>query len=192
MQHSVLAVYTVSVSNIDMPEPIPYKDVLAANVRAARARADISQAACAARMKNLGFTHVYGATIGAIERGERVLGAVEVAGLSLCLGTTVSALMLAPLEAGPSVVVFPNGERVPAQRLAIVDDSVSWNGDDIKIAPPTEIYRPADLLATMHAVQEQLRRAAAGEPQPGPQPGDLDAEDLPPGWRSEGEDQEGD
>jgi hypothetical protein len=159
-----------------MPEPIAYKDVLAGNIRAARARADLSQAALAARMKALGFTQIYGATIGAIERSARTLGAVEIAGISLCLNTTVSALMLPTLEAG-STVIFPNGDRVPSQRLAIIDDSVSWDGNTPKITPPTETYRPADVIAAIHATLQAVRESSALAPPP---PNDQGAADIRP------------
>ena len=171
-----------------MPEPIAYKDVLAGNIRAARAREDLSQAALAARMKALGFTQIYGATIGAIERGERVLGAVEVAGLSLCLNTTPAALILPTSEYGP-FVIFPGGAHVPSQRLWVIDDSVSWDGSDLKITPPTVQYRPIDLAlanepdprvrAGIRALADQLRRDAPGEYAP-PQPGDQGAADIRP------------
>ncbi len=174
-----------------MPEPTTYEAVLGGNIRAARGRANLSQAAVAARMKALGFTQIYGATIGAIERGERVLGALEVAGLSLCLNTTISALMLPTQEYGP-FVIFPGGQRVPAQRLWVIDDSVNWDDSDLKITPPTVQYRPIDLAlaqepdprvrAEIRALADQLRREAPGELAP-LQPGDKIAEDLPAGWR---------
>jgi hypothetical protein len=159
-----------------MPEPKAYKDVLAGNIRAARARANLSQAALAARMKALGFTQIYGATIGAIERADRTLGAVEVAGISLCLNTTVSALMLPTLEAG-STVIFPNGDRVPSQRLAIIDDSVSWDGNTPKITAPSETYRPADVIAAIHATLQAVREPSALPP---PHPDDLGPADIRP------------
>jgi hypothetical protein len=165
-----------------MPEPTTYDKVLASNIRAARGRADISQAACAARMKALGFTQIYGATIGAIERGDRRVTAWEVVGLALCLETTPDVLVLPP----PEVRQVRFGEHlIPAQRLSIVDDSVSWAGSDLKVTPSTEVYRPADLRQAVWAMREELRRLEAGETTLAPmQPGDLAAEDLPTGWRA--------
>jgi len=153
----------MSVSNCVVAEPTPYGKVIAGNVRAARARADISQAACAKRMQRLGFTQVHAQTVGAIERAERRLTAEEIAGLSLVLGTTVAGLVLPPPEVGP-FVVFPSGERVPAQRLSIVDDSVTWDGDTIRVTPPAVAYRPIDQrLAAMQDPGERARLAEYAE-----------------------------
>ena len=87
--------------------------------------------------------------------------------------------------AGQALVTF--GEHaVPVQRLSIVDDSVSWDGDDLKVTPPSMTYRPIDLRlakepdprvrAGLEALRDQLHQ----------EPGDRDAEgaeDLPAGWR---------
>ena len=67
--------------------------LLAANVRAARARARLSQAATAERMQALGFTNWYAQTMGQIEREERQLLASEVHGLAMVLETSTGSLM---------------------------------------------------------------------------------------------------
>jgi hypothetical protein len=71
---------------------------------------------------------------------------------------------------------------------------VNWDGDNLTVTPPTVQFRPLDLRmareqdprirAGVYRLLEQPEQEAAGEStlQP-PQPGDLDAEDLPPGWR---------
>ena len=138
-----------------------YEQVLAANVRAQRARADVTQQSLAARMRQLGCRWHY-QTVGAVERGERPLSAYEVPALAACLGTTPDALILPP----PDVPLVRFGDQViPSQRLSIIDDSVSWDGDGIKVTPSTETYRPADLRAAVLAVREELRRQGGGEGQ---------------------------
>jgi hypothetical protein len=118
-------------------------------------------------------------TVGNVERGERPLSAYELAALAAVLGTTAEVLLLPP----PDVQLVAFGEQVlPSQRLAALDDSVSWDGDDIKVTAPTEVYRPVDqrrqALAAMEAALEQLRQSEAGEyTLAPPQPGDLDAVD---------------
>jgi transcriptional regulator with XRE-family HTH domain len=173
-----------------MPEPTTYDKVLAGNIRAARGRANLSQAEVAARMKALGFTQVYGATIGAIERADRRATASEIAGLALCFETTPSALVRPPL-AEVRQVRFGD-HLIPAQRLWDLDDSVTWDGNDLKITPPTVQHRPVDLAladeqdprirAVIKAFADELHRREPGEYAP-LQPDDQTALDLPAGWR---------
>jgi hypothetical protein len=147
------------VQHDDVPQPADYSEILAANVRAARARADETQSAVAKRMRLLGARWHF-QTVGAVERGERPLSAFEVGALALVLQTTPDVLYLPPQNAAQ--VAFGD-QVVPAQRLSIVDDSVSWDGDDLKITPPTEHYRPADLRAALLAVRDQMREPEPGE-----------------------------
>jgi len=140
-------------------QPAAYGEILAANVRAARARADLTQSAVAKRMRQLGARWHF-QTVGAVERGERPLSAYEVPALACVLGITPDVLYLPP--AGMPLVAFGD-QAVPAQRLSIVDDSVSWDGDDISVSAPTETYRPADVRAVVHAIREELRRHPGGE-----------------------------
>jgi hypothetical protein len=78
------------------------------------------------------------------------------AGLALALETTPDVLALPP--PGMASVQFGD-QRIPAQRLSIVDDSVSWDDDDtIRVAPPTTQYRPGDLRAVVDAVRAELQR----------------------------------
>jgi hypothetical protein len=77
--------------------------------------------------------------------------------------------------------------------VATADGTTSWDGDRLKLAPSAEPGPLIDALiaerrreaAALEAYREKLRRAAPGEstPLPPPLPEDLDAEDLPPGWR---------
>jgi transcriptional regulator with XRE-family HTH domain len=144
-------------------QPVPYGEILAANVRAQRARTGLTQQALAKRMRQLGARWHF-QTVGAVERGERPLSAYEVPALAFALWTTLDVLMLPP----PDVQLVTFGDQpVPSQRLSIVDDSVSWDGDDIKITPPTVQYRPGDLRIVVDAVREQLRRQGGGEDEEG-------------------------
>jgi hypothetical protein len=126
-------------------------------------------------------------TVGNVERGERPLSAYELAALAAVLGTTPEVLLLPPSDV--QLVAF--GEQVlPSQRLAALDDSVSWDGDDIKVTAPTEIYRPAELrreaITAMEAALEKIRQVEAGEATwAPPQPGDRGAADIRPYRRGE-------
>jgi 8-oxo-dGTP pyrophosphatase MutT (NUDIX family)/transcriptional regulator with XRE-family HTH domain len=156
----------------DVAQAEDYGGLVAANIRAARARLGITQAQLAARMRDLGHDW-YQQTAGATERGDRRATAEEIAALALCLDTLPDVLTLPP----PNVAVVLFGEkRIPAQRLSIVDDSVSWDGDDIKISRPSMTYRPYELRAAAHEAREELRRQAGGATslEPG-----ADAEDIP-------------
>ena len=105
-------------------------------------------------------------TVGAVERGARPLSEYEVSALGLALMTTRDVLALPP----PNVALVRFGEQqIPAQRLSIIDDSVSWDGDDIKVTPPTVQYRGIELRlakeqdaqtrAAIEAYRWELRRA---------------------------------
>ena len=90
----------------------------------------------------------------------------------MCLDTLPDVLTLPP----PNVAFVLFGEkRIPAQRLSIVDDSVSWDGDGIKISRPSMAYRPYELRAAMHEAREELRRQAGGTAS---QENGPDAEDI--------------
>lgn len=87
--------------------------------------------------------------------------------------TSCAALMLrwSRWTSGQALVAF--GEYVvPSQRLSVVDDSVQWggqDGEDIKINPPSVVYRDFELRmakeqdlqvrAGLEAVREELRQA---------------------------------
>jgi transcriptional regulator with XRE-family HTH domain len=67
--------------------------VLAANIRAERARACLSQMTLAELMREVGFGHWLHQTVGASERGERRVTAEEVLGLAKVLGVPAGTLM---------------------------------------------------------------------------------------------------
>lgn len=131
-------------------------------------------------MRQLGHDW-YQQTAGATERGDRRATAEEIAALAFCLDTTIDVLILPP--PGVAVVLFGD-ERIPAQRLSIVDDSVSWDGDQIKVSRPSVTYRPYELRAAVHETREEIRRQADAGPQEGEAPGAWTA-DVP---RSPGKD----
>lgn len=164
----------------DVAQAEDYGALVAANIRAARARLGITQARLAERMRQLGHDW-YQQTAGATERGDRRATAEEIAALAFCLDTTPDVLMLPP----PSVAVVLFGEeRIPAQRLAIVDDSVSWDGDEIKISRPSVTYRPYELRTAVLEAREEIRRHAdagsrEGEP-PQTEAPETWAEDIAP------------
>jgi 8-oxo-dGTP diphosphatase len=99
-------------------------------------------------------------TVGAVERGERPLSAYELPALAIALQTSTDVLTLP----APDVREVRFGDQVvPAQRLTFVDDSVSWDGDTIRVAPSAAQYRPLDQrLAALQARDPQLAARLAG------------------------------
>lgn len=129
-----------------------------ANIRAARARLGLTQASVSRRMNQLGFSW-YAQTCGLVERNQRPLLASELNALALCLETTPDVLFLPP----PNVAQVAFGDQaIPAQRLSVIDDSTSWDGDQLKVTPPTVRYRPGELRQVVDAVREELHRQAGG------------------------------
>lgn len=129
------------------------------NVRAQRARLGLTQASVSKRMNQLGYTW-YPQTVGLVERNQRPLFADEMVALALCLQTTPDVLYGPPGDV--SVVIFGD-QQIPAQRLKIIDDSVSWDGDMLKVSVPTVQYRPTEIVMAVHEAREQLRQAQPPE-----------------------------
>jgi transcriptional regulator with XRE-family HTH domain len=73
--------------------PAEYDDLLAANLRAERARIHLDQASVVEQMRGLGFTTWHRQTLGNVERGGRRLLASEIFGLAMVLNTSVRSLM---------------------------------------------------------------------------------------------------
>src|SRR5208282_3943125 len=136
-------------------QPNDYADVLAANVRRARAGADLTQTSLAKRMRQLGCKWHF-QTVGAVERGDRGVSAYEVAALAISTGTTPEVIMLPP--SSEAEVAFA-GHVVPRQRLSIVDDSITWDGNELKVTRPSVVYRPAEIREAVHAMREELQPA---------------------------------
>jgi transcriptional regulator with XRE-family HTH domain len=110
-------------------QPVDITALARANIRAARARLGLTQASVAKRMQQLGYSW-YPQTAGLVERNKRPLLADELAALAMVFGTTFDVLALPP----PDVAQVAFGEQViPAQRLSIIDDSVTWDGDVLKV-----------------------------------------------------------
>ena len=110
---------------------LSYDEVLAASLRAARARAGLDQAVIVERMRALGYTTWHRQTMGKIERGDRRLLAAEVMALAWALGVTIFELMKPAESACP--VEFPSGERIAAHSVAASlgaynDGAVTWDG----------------------------------------------------------------
>jgi transcriptional regulator with XRE-family HTH domain len=109
----------------------PYADVLARNVRAARARARIGQAEVAAVMSKMGFGAWVRQTVTKVERGERRLTAEEVLGLSIALRTTIAALMMPQNE--DNGIMLPSGYILPGSSVQASVSGYSpaaWPKDD--------------------------------------------------------------
>jgi 8-oxo-dGTP pyrophosphatase MutT (NUDIX family)/transcriptional regulator with XRE-family HTH domain len=118
--------------------PDAYDAVLAANIRAARARAGLQQEPLAARMRALGFAAWQRQTVASIEKGRRRVTAEEVFGLALALETTMPALQ-SPSDPD-SQVALPSSDVLPAVSVvrlaghgglarALNDRAVRWDGD---------------------------------------------------------------
>jgi transcriptional regulator with XRE-family HTH domain len=138
-------------------------EVLAANVRAYRARADVTQQSLAGRMRQLGCRWHY-QTVGAVERGERPLSAQEIPALAMALGCGIEELMMPP----PKVQEVIFGDQVvPASRLSHIDGSVGWDADNrISVVPePMGRYIPEQLAAITRALADlEGKSEAAGRP----------------------------
>ena len=125
--------------DVDVAETTDYGEIIASNVRAARARRNITQSSLARRMKALGYRWHF-QTVGAVERGERRLAADEVLALSLALETTMDDLWLPPIDG--QWVVLPGGQVIglPAnRRLPYPPEWASaWDGDESKLTAGPE------------------------------------------------------
>ena len=137
-----------------------YGAVLAANVRAIRARKRLDRSAIADRMKALGHSNWYPATVGKVERGDRRLLAEELLTLAIVMDTTVGLLTTVQDEDGP--VELPSGLTVPARRTLLNDGSVEWRENKPVLASPTGRQEAARAYAaaTARDVQRMQERGA--------------------------------
>jgi len=76
--------------------PAAIQRAIAANIRAERARARLSQQSVADAMQQRGFTYWHQQTTGATERGERRITADELTALAGVLGTAPETLWRVP------------------------------------------------------------------------------------------------
>ena len=113
-----------------MPPAPSYADLLARNLRAARAAARISQAEIAERMNSLGFREWRRQTVARVEKAERKMSAEELFWLSYVLSASVMRLM-SPTE-DDHWVAAPNGRTIHAQHAAqrmrsTGDGAIRWD-----------------------------------------------------------------
>jgi|ERR1022692_3050725 transcriptional regulator with XRE-family HTH domain len=102
-----------------------YEEILGRNISAARGRVQLSQAAVAARMRELGFDW-HQQTAGAIEKAKRRVTAGEIFGLAWALETSISALMK-PTD-DDEFVALPSGQAISAVSVQrSVCDGRAWN-----------------------------------------------------------------
>ena len=131
-----------------MPPAPSYADLIARNLRAARAEADVSQGEVHKRMRDLGFTKWQPSTMSLAERGKRRLMAEEIFALAYVLDVTVTRLM-SPTE-DDHWVAFPSGKAIHAaharQRVRSTgDDAIRWTDDDRAVfMPDVQRWEPAD------------------------------------------------
>jgi transcriptional regulator with XRE-family HTH domain len=122
-----------------------YEQLFAANMRAARARAGISQATLAKRMKRLGFGSWSSGKASECERGTRAVVVAELLALSVSLECTLRDLVG---EAAPDArISFPevlweiSGTHVRNSGYGWNDYSVTWTDEDhVAIVTPANMY----------------------------------------------------
>jgi transcriptional regulator with XRE-family HTH domain len=119
-----------------------YGDVIAANLRAARARARLSQTAVAARLQRLGYTSWDSSKVSRAERNGVAVLASELLALAVALESTVGEL--AGVNAPPDAIVeFPDpdfwlsGVNVRNSVYNFRDEAVKWDRDYPVITPHT-------------------------------------------------------
>jgi transcriptional regulator with XRE-family HTH domain len=132
VQSWLIASYNGFVHDCDVTaQPVDYGEIIASNVRAARARRNITQSSVARRMKALGYRWHF-QTVGAVERGERHLLAEELLALSLTLGTPLDDLLLPPVDGqyarlpAGRLIGLPASRRMPNP----ADWESAWDGDE--------------------------------------------------------------
>jgi transcriptional regulator with XRE-family HTH domain len=106
---------------------IPYADVLAKNVRAARARSGLEQEALATRMRALGFSAWRRQTVAAVEKSTRRLTAEETLGLALALETRLTSLLEPVRDDGP--IELPSGQVM----LFLTVHELIWGGSELTV-----------------------------------------------------------
>jgi transcriptional regulator with XRE-family HTH domain len=110
-------------------QPAPYGSLLARNLRAARAAANLSQSDVGERMRNLGFKAWLRSTMSLAEQGKRRVNAEELLGLALVLETSVVRLATPPEET--PWIELPAGGLVHGVAIRATGD-VQWDGNTPK------------------------------------------------------------
>lgn len=113
-----------------------YTALIARNVRAARAAADLSQADLAERMRALGFTEWRRQTVGNTERGKRRLTCEEALGLMVSMETSLEAILQPPKELEWQEIAMPGGQvtLLPVARFGHQQQGV-WDGNVSLLKP---------------------------------------------------------
>lgn len=116
---------------------ITYTNLIARNVRSARAAADLSQADVAERMRGLGFTEWRRQTVGNTERGKRRLTCEEAVGLMVSMETTFEAILLPPKDLQWQDILLPAGQGtlLPVAELREHRPSGVWDGNIPRLTP---------------------------------------------------------
>jgi hypothetical protein len=119
-------------------QPLPYLDLVARNVRVARAAVKLSQADVAARMQAVGFREWRRQTVGNTESGKRRLAVEEALGLTVALETTLAALLYPPAELEFAGILLPGGQEtlLPAAKFGYNPDRERvWDGNVCLLKP---------------------------------------------------------
>jgi transcriptional regulator with XRE-family HTH domain len=113
-----------------------YLALIARNVRAARAAADLSQVDVAERMQSLGFREWRRQTVGSTERGKRRLNCEEALGLMVALDTTLETLLYPPKEREWQEILLPGGQAtmLPTAKYGHTPSGV-WDGNVSLLKP---------------------------------------------------------
>jgi len=130
-----------------------YADVLAKNVRAARARKRLEQEPVAARMRALGFSAWRRQTVARVEKSSRRLTAEEMFGLALALETSLTSLLEPVRDDG--LIGLPSGQTMPSLTV----HELIWGGSQLTVSwvdgvpefAAEESSREARLAAWPHA-----------------------------------------
>lgn len=137
-----------------------YGQLVAANIRAARARAGISQKTLGRRMRRLGFGSWFDTKVSRAERDEAPVLVSELLGLAVSLGCTIRDLVG---EAPPDArVTFPepafevSGTVVRNSGYGWNDTAVSWHDGDMPW-----ITSPANALSSRAWDKTPLGSAAS-------------------------------
>ncbi|HET9969829.1 MAG TPA: hypothetical protein VFQ68_16460 [Streptosporangiaceae bacterium] len=119
-----------------MQSATTYTALIARNVRAARAAADLSQADLAERMRALGFTEWRRQTVGNTERGKRRLTCEEALGLMISTETSLEAILQPPRELQWQEIALPGGQvtLLPVAELGHKPQGV-WDGNASLLKP---------------------------------------------------------
>lgn len=118
------------------PQPVPYGSLVARNLRAARAAANLSQSDVSERMRDLGYKTWLRSTVSLTEQGKRRLTCEEAVGLMVALETSLDALLYPPKDREFVDILLPAGQAtlLPAAKYGHVESGL-WDGNVSKLKP---------------------------------------------------------